>query len=186
MKRAETCSWSLCNKLYIPLPPYSCVRQVYTLQSSEGKFSISVWYELTPTRYKSEVLPLEITCLVSWFLGMFVSNTIYAWHNMGYNVILQAVTAGVQTIVFWVIILCRIVRLLQPFGGTCCFHLQGNWTRFMCLIVIVVVRSVISQNCRLRGEAVFKINLAVFFWKQDRVVNTWSSVNTKVHRPRPS
>ena len=34
MKRAETCSWSLCNKLYISLPPYSCVRQVYTLQSS--------------------------------------------------------------------------------------------------------------------------------------------------------
>jgi len=24
----------LCNKLYIPLPPHSCVRQVYTLQSS--------------------------------------------------------------------------------------------------------------------------------------------------------
>ena len=34
MKRAETCSWSSCNKLYISLPPYSCVRQVYTLQSS--------------------------------------------------------------------------------------------------------------------------------------------------------
>jgi len=33
MKRAETCSCSLCNKLYISLPPYSCVRQVYTLQS---------------------------------------------------------------------------------------------------------------------------------------------------------
>jgi len=27
MKRAETCSCSLCNKLYIPIPPYSCVRQ---------------------------------------------------------------------------------------------------------------------------------------------------------------
>ena len=34
MKRAETCSCSLCNKLYISLPPYSCVRQIYTLQSS--------------------------------------------------------------------------------------------------------------------------------------------------------
>ena len=34
MKRAETCSCSLCNKLYISLPPYSCVRQVYTLQST--------------------------------------------------------------------------------------------------------------------------------------------------------
>ena len=34
MKRAETCSCPLCNKLYISLPPYSCVRQVYTLQSS--------------------------------------------------------------------------------------------------------------------------------------------------------
>ena len=33
MKRAETCSCSLCNKLYISVPPYSCVRQVYTLQS---------------------------------------------------------------------------------------------------------------------------------------------------------
>jgi len=37
IKRPETCSWSLCNKLYIFLPPYSCVRQVYTLQSS-------LWY----------------------------------------------------------------------------------------------------------------------------------------------
>jgi len=34
MKRAETCSCSLCNKLYISVPPYSCVRQVYKLQSS--------------------------------------------------------------------------------------------------------------------------------------------------------
>ena len=34
MKGAETCSCSLCNKLYISLPPYSCVRQVHTLQSS--------------------------------------------------------------------------------------------------------------------------------------------------------
>ena len=34
MKRAETCSCSLCNKLYISIPPYSCVRQVYKLQSS--------------------------------------------------------------------------------------------------------------------------------------------------------
>jgi len=34
MKRAETCSCSLCNKLYMSLPSYSCVRQVYTLQSS--------------------------------------------------------------------------------------------------------------------------------------------------------
>jgi len=34
MKRAETCSCSLRNKFYISLPPYSCVRQVYTLQSS--------------------------------------------------------------------------------------------------------------------------------------------------------
>jgi len=34
MKRAETCSCSLCNKLYISLPPYSCVRQVYKLQSN--------------------------------------------------------------------------------------------------------------------------------------------------------
>ena len=33
-KRAETCSCSLCNKLYISLPPYSCDRQVYTFQSS--------------------------------------------------------------------------------------------------------------------------------------------------------
>ena len=24
----------ICNKLYISIPPYSCVRQVYTLQSS--------------------------------------------------------------------------------------------------------------------------------------------------------
>jgi len=30
MVRAETCSWSLCNKLYVSIPPYSCVRQVYT------------------------------------------------------------------------------------------------------------------------------------------------------------
>jgi len=30
MKRAETCSWYLCNKLYISLPTYSFVRQVYT------------------------------------------------------------------------------------------------------------------------------------------------------------
>jgi len=30
--RAETCC--LCNKLYISIPPYSCVRQVYKLQSS--------------------------------------------------------------------------------------------------------------------------------------------------------
>jgi len=35
MKRAETCSWSLCNKLYISSPPYSCVRQVYIPQSNQ-------------------------------------------------------------------------------------------------------------------------------------------------------
>jgi len=29
MKRAETCSWSVCNKLYLSPPTYSCVRQVY-------------------------------------------------------------------------------------------------------------------------------------------------------------
>ena len=34
MKRAETCSCSLCNKLYISLPTYSCARLVFTLQSS--------------------------------------------------------------------------------------------------------------------------------------------------------
>ena len=34
MKRAETCRCSLCNKLYISIPPYSCVREVYKLQSS--------------------------------------------------------------------------------------------------------------------------------------------------------
>jgi len=34
MKRAETCSCSLCNILYISIPPYSCVRPVYKLQSS--------------------------------------------------------------------------------------------------------------------------------------------------------
>jgi len=39
MKRAETRSWSLCNKLYISIPPYSCVRQVYlTLQVPSVKF----------------------------------------------------------------------------------------------------------------------------------------------------
>ena len=37
MKRAETCSWSLCNKLYIYLPSYSCVRQVYTHPNSRPK-----------------------------------------------------------------------------------------------------------------------------------------------------
>jgi len=48
MKRAETCSWSLCNKLHISLPPYSCVRQVYTLQSS--LVITSVWTSEERTR----------------------------------------------------------------------------------------------------------------------------------------
>ena len=39
MKRAETCSCSLCNKLYISIPSYSCVRQVYKLQSSAQEVS---------------------------------------------------------------------------------------------------------------------------------------------------
>ena len=49
MKRAETRSCSLCNKLHISLPPHSCVRQVYTLQYSllllkfrAIKFSINI------------------------------------------------------------------------------------------------------------------------------------------------
>ena len=25
---------------------------------------------------------------------------------------------------------CRIIRLLRCFGGTCCFHLQGDWIKF--------------------------------------------------------
>jgi len=38
MKRAETCNCSLCNKLYISVPPYSCVRQVYKLQSNHHSY----------------------------------------------------------------------------------------------------------------------------------------------------
>ena len=34
MKSAETCSSSLYNTLKISIPPYRCVRQVYTLQTS--------------------------------------------------------------------------------------------------------------------------------------------------------
>ena len=34
MKRAETCSCSLCNKLYISIRPYNYVRQVNKFQSS--------------------------------------------------------------------------------------------------------------------------------------------------------
>ena len=30
----SNCVGSLCNKLYISIPPYGCVRQVYNLQSS--------------------------------------------------------------------------------------------------------------------------------------------------------
>jgi len=41
-KSAETCSWSLCNKLHISLPPYSFVRQVYTLQSSLTVLKLSI------------------------------------------------------------------------------------------------------------------------------------------------
>ena len=64
MKRAETCSWSLCNKLYISLPPYSCVRQVYTHPNSVVLFSHRVPSDANllltgPSLYKSGCTPLE-------------------------------------------------------------------------------------------------------------------------------
>jgi len=35
MIRTETCSWSLCNKLYISIPTHSCVRQVHTYHNTD-------------------------------------------------------------------------------------------------------------------------------------------------------
>jgi len=67
MKRAETCSWSLCNKLYISPPTYSCASQVYlTLQfSTYIKFHIKT-FKTAPTCFDPKLTEDDFRIETCW------------------------------------------------------------------------------------------------------------------------
>jgi len=60
---AETYSYSICNK-YISLPPYSCVRQVYTLQSG----LIIKTTEMTKLMIKAQLILLSIINVATFMI----------------------------------------------------------------------------------------------------------------------
>jgi len=53
MKRAETVSCSLCIKLYISIPPYSCVIQVDKLQSSNHSLILLIKFSVGSTIFSN-------------------------------------------------------------------------------------------------------------------------------------
>jgi len=91
LSSAETCSCSLCNKLYMYLPSYSCDRQVYTLQSTSNKsLFLYVWGSLLPRQYYLyQRLQLQFYVLLT--MGAMDARNMYS--NLAVNNYLHTVAS---------------------------------------------------------------------------------------------